>query len=115
MNKNKKINIMITMIVITFVLLLCGAFKMHQLKHENTVLIENNIELEDENTILKDENTILKENNIEEYELTSCHLCNGNVKIKPVNESFYIECEECKLRTDFFDSKSDLIKYWNKE
>lgn len=50
----------------------------------------------------------------ETQELASCYLCGGNVKIKPVNERFYIECEDCELHTAYFDSKSESVNYWNK-
>lgn len=50
----------------------------------------------------------------ETQELAPCYLCGGNAKIKPINDSFYIRCEDCDLQTDFFDSKSELVNYWNK-
>lgn len=61
---------------------------------------------------LKRENSNLKTDGIE---LNRCYLCGGKVEIYPVNDSFYIKCEDCDLQTDYFDSKSDLIRYWNKD
>lgn len=61
---------------------------------------------------LKRENDNLKTNGIK---LNECYLCGGNVDLYPVNDSFYIKCEDCDLQTDYFDSKSDLIRYWNKD
>lgn len=89
--KNKSISIVFAMLVITFGLFICSIVKINQLKQENS--------------LLKDENV----------ELTSCYLCGDEVNICPVNESFYIECKRCELRTAFFDSKGDLINYWNKQ
>lgn len=61
---------------------------------------------------LKRENDNLKTNGVE---LNKCYLCGGNVEIYPVNDSFYIGCCRYKLRTDYFGSKGDLIRYWNKD
>lgn len=69
-----------------------------------------------ENKALRAENTELKQSyELETEELAPCYLCGGNVKIQPVNDTFYIECEDCDLQTDYFDPKSDLIRYWNKD
>ncbi len=69
-----------------------------------------------ENKALRAENAELKQScEVEIEELSPCYLCGGNAKIQPVNERFYIECGGCDLRTDYFDSKFDLIRYWNKD
>ena len=69
-----------------------------------------------ENKALRAENSELKQNyEAETEELAPCYLCGGNAKIQPVDDSFYIECESCDLQTDYFDSKSALIRYWNKD
>lgn len=99
MKKSKKINIIFTMLIIIFGLFLCSIIKINQLKRENILLKETYSERCDE----------------EKIELVPCYLCNGVVKIQSVNDSFYIECEKCELRTDFYNSKRDLITYWNKE
>ena len=52
------------------------------------------------------------ETNIDET-LYNCPFCNSNVIIQPINKDFYIKCENCGLRTTFFNSKKELIKYWN--
>lgn len=66
---------------------------------------------------LKAENKMLKSeiNSDETADLVPCYLCGGTVKIQPVKNSFYIECVSCNLTTGYFKSKSELIKYWNKE
>lgn len=80
------------------------------------VLFNDLIHARFENDTLRSENEELKRNYVvETEELVPCYLCGGNAKIKPVNESFYIECEDCDLTTDFFKSKADLIRYWNKD
>ncbi len=48
-------------------------------------------------------------------DLDPCPICGASVKLFPINESFYICCENCNLRTDYFDSRKDLIDYWNKK
>lgn len=70
-----------------------------------------------ENDTLKAENEELREKTSTEVivELEPCYLCGETVKIQPVNESFYIECESCGLETTFFKSKSELVSYWNKD
>ena len=100
MKKNNKTNIIFAMLIIIFVLYICSVVKIKHLKHENSSLKETCEEYITE---------------IKEIELVPCYLCDGEVKIQPVNDSFYIECENCELRTDFFKSKSELIRYWNKE
>lgn len=99
MKKNNKINIIFAMLIIVFGLFLCSIIKIHQLKQENILLKKTYSEIYNE----------------EKIELVPCYLCDGTVKIQPVNDSFYIECEKCELRTDFYKSKIDLITYWNKE
>lgn len=99
MKENKKINIIFTMLIIILGLFLCSIIKIHQLKQENILLKETYSGICDE----------------EKIELVPCYLCNGVVKIQPVNDIFYIECAECELRTDFYSSKRDLITYWNRE
>lgn len=94
MKKDKNKYIIFAMSIIILYLFLCSIYKINQLEHENSYLREIKME--------------------EDIELAHCYLCNGTVKINPVNESFYIECNNCKLRTDFFDSKNELILYWNR-
>ena len=57
----------------------------------------------------------LESNNKEDIEITleNCPICEGHPILQQVNQSFYIECEDCELRTNYFDSKYELIKYWN--
>ena len=55
----------------------------------------------------------LKNNQSIEIQLQECPLCGYKVDIKPVNDSFYIECKKCGIHTRYFYSKDNLIKYWN--
>ena len=48
-----------------------------------------------------------------EVTLEECPFCDGNANIQRVNDSFYIECDDCELHTDYFDSELELINYWN--
>lgn len=75
------------------------------------------IELRNQNDALQIENDALKSeiNSCKNVDLVPCYLCGGTVKIRPVNESFYIKCMDCGLTTNYFDSQSELIRYWNKE
>lgn len=68
------------------------------------------IELRNQNDALKSEI-----NSYKNVDLVPCYLCGGTVKIRPVNDSFYIKCMDCGLTTNYFDSRSELIRYWNKE
>lgn len=54
-----------------------------------------------------------KELGHEEIPLLPCPFCGGNAIIQPVQDSFYIECDGCEMRTDYLKSKADLIDYWN--
>lgn len=73
--------------------------------------IEKQVEIVDlENHVAQ----LKEEMKYEDTELNPCYLCNGVVKLKQVNDSFYIECESCKLKTAFFEFKTELTKYWNK-
>ena len=49
-----------------------------------------------------------------EYDLHPCYFCGKDVKIEQVNDDFYIECDNCKLHTTYFDHKKELAEYWNK-
>lgn len=56
---------------------------------------------------------------IENQNLKSCPICGHEVKLNPINDSFYIECEKwmgndgCGLTTGYYKSKNELIKQWN--
>lgn len=53
----------------------------------------------------------------------SCPMCGNteSVKLNPINNSWYIECEEfcsngargCDLRTGFYEDKEKLVTDWN--
>ena len=77
-----------------------------------SIFIQRNkiVSLEEEVIQLENEQ---KENIASEITLENCSLCEGHPILQPVNQSFYIECKDCKLRTNYFDSKYELIKYWN--
>lgn len=51
----------------------------------------------------------------EHVDLIDCPMCGWDVKLYPVNESWYIQCTntDCELRTGFFHSKAHLINQWN--
>lgn len=68
------------------------------------------IQLEDNVVQLENEK---KENMASEVVLENCPFCRGKAILQPINTSFYIECEDCELHTDYFDSKYELIQYWN--
>ena len=77
-----------------------------------SIFIQRNkiVSLEEEVIQLENEQ---KENIASEITLENCPLCEGHPILQLVNQSFYIECKDCKLRTNYFDSKYELIKYWN--
>lgn len=56
---------------------------------------------------------------IEELNLHPCPVCGNDVKLNPVNDSFYIKCDNflwgdgCGLQTGYYKSKNKLIKQWN--
>lgn len=50
----------------------------------------------------------------EYIDLDSCPFCSGKAKIITVNDSFYIKCMDCELKTDYFDSKAELVEYWSR-
>lgn len=58
-------------------------------------------------------NNQIKQIHYEKVELKKCPLCNGDAVLKLENYNFYIECDNCKLHTNYFDSKEELIDYWN--
>lgn len=62
---------------------------------------------------IKEQEAVIAELKVDETELNPCSLCGGQVKLNPVNDSFYIECLDCELETGYYKSKADLIKYWN--
>lgn len=105
------------MALIIAVICLAGTISMIELRNQNDALQIENDALQIENDVLKSENEVLKseENSDESIELVPCYLCGSAVKIQPVNEYSYIICTNCGLKTDFFDSRSELIRYWNKE
>lgn len=90
--------------ILTCIIILLLCWRIISQKYEIDYQKTEIIKLELENEQLK---------NNEDIELECCPLCGGNVVMQPVNDSFYIECEECELHTDFFNSKNDLINYWN--
>ena len=57
--------------------------------------------------------TTLKDNQIK-IELKACPLCGSDeIKIKQINDVYYVRCNDCKLETDYFDTKKHASEYWN--
>ena len=56
---------------------------------------------------------------VEEENLIPCPICGNEVKLNPINDSFYIECDNfsdeygCGLQTGYYKSKNELIEQWN--
>ena len=56
---------------------------------------------------------------IEEQSLNPCPICGHEVKLNPINDSFYIKCDDflgedgCGLKTGYYKSKNELIEKWN--
>lgn len=56
---------------------------------------------------------------VEEQDLEPCPICGHEVNLNPINDSFYIECNNflgedgCGLTTGYYKSKNELIKKWN--
>ena len=56
---------------------------------------------------------------LEEENLIPCPMCGHEVKLNPINDSFYIECDDflgesgCGLTTGYYKSKNELIEKWN--
>ena len=56
---------------------------------------------------------------VEEQTLNPCPICGHEVKLNPINDSFYIECDDflgengCGLTTGYYKSKNELIEKWN--
>jgi hypothetical protein len=44
-----------------------------------------------------------------------CPMCGSEVELKPVNDSWYIGCQNinCGLETGFFHDKEELVEKWN--
>lgn len=98
MERNNKSKIcVICFCVIIFLLLFA-------LNHVNN----KNQKLEDELQYYRDNQTA------EEIILPlPCPICGSDVSLLPVNNSFYIKCNKCKLQTGYFDSKKEILEYWN--
>ena len=48
-------------------------------------------------------------------ELDRCPMCLDDVSINTSLNKFYIKCNGCGLSTGYFESKGELIEYWNVE
>ena len=55
--------------------------------------------------------TIEYDQNITSFD---CPFCQGKAVVYPIKNDWYIECDNCGIHTDFFDSKEELISYWSK-
>lgn len=54
----------------------------------------------------------------ENVELALCPICEKEIKVVQVRDSFYIECDDfygdgCGLKTGYYKSKDKLIEDWN--
>lgn len=107
--KNCLIAALVCVVIVCLIRLVGKQTEIYQLE-QNIEQLEWNIKQLEQN-IEQLENTI----RYEDVVLDNCPLCDGNAVVKPINDSFYIKCENCDLETNFFDSKSELIKYWNRE
>lgn len=118
--KNKKINLIMLIPTIT---VLCVTIKVtcdyYSLEHENEELRftvqELQCQVEDSNNEIEGLKAELQMLQSGDCELTPCPLCGETAVIKPVNDDFYIECSACHLKTNFFESKAEIIEYWNKQ
>ena len=45
--------------------------------------------------------------------LEDCPLCGHEPELQPVNDSYYIECKFCGLKTKYYGSLQFLVNYWN--
>lgn len=75
--------------------------------------------------VKKNEEVVEQEEKTELFEsvLKPCPLCGHEVKLIPIDEDFYIECERynfedhddhgCGLKTGYYKNKDELIKMWN--
>jgi hypothetical protein len=56
-----------------------------------------------------------KEENTDIEYCTECPMCGWLVELKPINDYWYIECQNlaCGLHTGHFENKERLIKKWN--
>ena len=104
MDKIKGEKVKLNTIVILTVLIIIIAF---------CYMTTNNVRLKNKTKELEKENVELKEEIDVVVDLEECPLCGGTAKLHPVNDSFYIKCENCKLETDFYKSKKYLVDYWN--
>lgn len=59
----------------------------------------------------RDPVTIEYDQNITSFD---CPFCQGKAVVYPIKNDWYIECDNCGIHTDFFDSKEELISYWSK-
>ena len=107
------IGIVVGLVLLVVVTIIVG-------QHTQITDLENKaISLQAENEFLQLE---LNEYRYEETELNNCRpVCGKKVELKPIDDSFYIECEQwngndgCGLKTGYYDSKAELIREWNNE
>ena len=72
-----------------------------------------NKEIQNKQAQIEKLKTELEELNVNTAELNPCPFCEEVPTLFPVNDVFYIECEGCGLKTNFFESKLELKAYWN--
>lgn len=97
-------------IIVTAFILSIGSFI--KIKYLDKDL--KNLQEKIESTVSSDGNiTYVPRCNEEAYTLLNCPICHSKVELYPVRDSVYIECQGCKLCTDYFDSTEELVNYWN--
>lgn len=105
--------IVITLIVVLSMLFLSNKWIDQQVKIRT--------QQETINNLLKD-NSDLK-SQVDKYELElanqgaeldNCFVCgNDHIKITTSYSRYYIKCSKCGINTDWYDTKNELIQYWN--
>lgn len=45
--------------------------------------------------------------------LKGCPFCGGNGKMENENTSWYVECEQCHVESNYYDSKEEAADAWN--
>lgn len=109
----KELKIVIIYMFFVIGIVIGRASDVHKIDTLQTTIEEQEITIEEQKVTIEEQGAVLAEFKSEDIELRPCMLCKEQVELYPINNSFYIECPYCHLETGYYDSKAELIDYWN--
>ena len=84
-----------------------------EIQNKQSEIEELKTEIVERETEIKELKTEIEELSVSASDLDLCPFCGASPTLFTVKDFFYIECEQCDIKTGYFYSKAELKDYWN--